>query len=425
MSKNRSMPDVSGLVNGPQAQKIRNLRDAVKANFSEGNGAETVGVIASELLETKECVGEMLNGWKEFTQAQAGIRTQVQCLEQMVAKLDSQGGSFHAESGPSIGTRAMDSLREDPAFAAAAEAVGRGMKPSQFAARINLDGSIKAALTNEGRGREGDTGIPGQSDHRGLVGPVQRPLRLLDVLPSRPTNRDSVEFIQITATGDAAEQINEGDEKTELEMAGTAQIANIVTIAAWTSASRQVLADQAALAQQVDRVIRHKVLSRLEHQIINGPGGEGRINGLLNQATAMVPAIGETPADRIGESLVTLANNGYQPGLVIMNPLDWFRLQITRKNTTDEEYVFGSPTAPATPSLWNTPIVRTPSMPAGQALTLDTGFVTVLDREQMTVMASNTHADFFIRNLVAILGEMRAGLEVLNTDAVHKFDLTD
>lgn len=419
------MPDMSHLVNSSAAQKFRNMREAVQSAFNEGDGVETVGVIAAELEETKACVREMLNGWKDFTQAQAGIRTQIQCLEQMVAKMDTEGGSHYSESGPSIGTRAMDSLREDPAFAAAAEAVGRGMKPSQFAARINLDGSIRAALTNEGRGRVGDTEIPGQSDHRGLIGPVQRPLRLLDVLPSRPTNRDSVEFIQITATGDAAEQINEGDEKAELEMAGTAQIANVATVAAWTSASRQVLADEAALAQQIDRVIRHKVLSRLEHQIINGPGGEGRINGLLNQATTMVPAIGETPADRIGESLVTLANNGYQPGLVIMNPLDWYALQITRKNATDEEYVFGSPTAPAAPSLWNTPIVRTPSMPAGQALTLDTGFVTVLDREQMTVMASNTHADFFIRNLVAILGEMRAGLEVLDTDAVHKFDLTD
>ncbi|MGY0634393.1 phage major capsid protein [Luteimonas sp. A478] len=416
---------MSHLVNGPQSQDIRNMRDAIQTEFAAGRGAETVGVIASSLAETKEVVGEMLNGWKDFTQSQAGLRTQLQVLEQHVAKLDTEGGSYHSDAGPSIGTRAMDSLREDPAFAAAAEAVGRGMKPSQFAARINLDGSIKAALTNEGRGREGDTGIPGQSDHRGLVGPVQRPLRLLDVLPSRPTTRDSVEFIQISATGDAAEQIEEGDEKAELEVAGTAQIANIVTIAAWTSASRQVLADQAALAQQVDRVIRHKVLTRLEHQIINGPGGDGRINGLLNQATVMAPAIGETPADRIGESLVTLANNGYQPGLIVMNPMDWYRLQITRKNATDEEYVFGSPTAPAAPSLWNTPIVRTPSMPAGQALTLDTGFVTVLDREQLTVMASNTHADFFIRNLVAILGEMRAGLEVLDTDAVHKFDLTD
>lgn len=419
------MPDVSHLVNGPQAHKVREIRDAVQAQFSAGHGAETVSVIASELAETKEVVGEMLNGWKDFTQSQAGVQANLRQLEQMVAKLDNEGGSYHAAAGPSIGTRAMDSLREDPAFTAAAEAVGRGMKPSQFAARINLDGSIKAALTNEGRGREGDTGIPGQSDHRGHVGPVQRPLRLLDVLPSRPTTRDSVEFIQIGATGDAAEQIREGDEKAELEIDGTAQTANIVTIAAWTSASKQVLADHAALAQQVDRVIRHKVLSRLEHQIINGPGGDGRINGLLNQATVMVPAIGDTPADRIGESLVTLANGGYQPGLIVMNPMDWYRLQITRKNATDEEYVFGSPTAPAAPSLWNTPIVRTPSMPAGQVLTLDTGFVTVLDREQMTVMASNTHADFFIRNLVAILGEMRAGLEVLDPGAVHKFDLTE
>ena len=142
-----------------------------------------------------------------------------------------------------------------------------------------------------------------------------------------------------------------------------------------------------------------------------------------NQATAYAPVVGETVADIIGEALQAQSNDGYQPNLVLMNPLDWFRLQITRNNETDEEYLFGSPTLPLPPSLWNTRVVTPASMPAGTVLTIDTSFVTVLDREQMSVMASNTHADYFIRNLVAILGELRAGLEILDTRAVFKLAL--
>jgi len=245
----------------------------------------------------------------------------------------------------------------------------------------------------------------------------------LDALPSRPTSSDAVEFIQFSGTGEAAEQEHEGDEKAELEFQGTPARAEIVTIAGWTTASKQVLSDAPALQSQIDRVIRHKVLAKLEDRLINGVGGQGKINGLWNQAVALVPTIGETPADMIGEALVTMANDGYAPNLVLMNPVDWFRLQITRKNDTDDEYVFGSPTAPAAPSLWNTRIVPTRSMAARRVMTIDTSLVTVLDREQMSVVLSNSHADYFVRNLVAILGEMRAGLEILDTDAVRKFDL--
>lgn len=49
--------------------------------------------------------------------------------------------------------------------------------------------------------------------------------------------------------------------------------------------------------------------------------------------------------------------------------------------------------------------------------------VSVLDREQPSVMLSNSHKDYFTRNLVAILGELRAGLEVRDGFAVYRMDL--
>lgn len=370
-----------------------------------------------------ETVGTQLKSYKDSTESRLnGFQADMQAMQQAVAAGALQAGA-NITAGPSFGTRAAEAISADPSFAAARDQAQRSMKVGQFAARANIDASIKAALTNGGKGNTGDTGVPSQAERRGVIGPVLPPLRLLDVLPSRPTGSDAVEFVQFSGSGEAAEQEHEGDTKAELEFQGTESRAEIVTIAGWTTASKQVLADLPALQAQIDRVIRHKVLSKLEDRLINGVGGQGKINGLWNQATALVPSIGETPADMIGESLVTMANAGYAPSIVLMNPLDWFRLQITRKNDTDDEYVFGSPTAPAAPSLWNTHIVPTPSMAERRVLTIDTSLVTVLDREQMSVVLSNAHADYFVRNLVAILGELRAGLEILDTAAVRKFEL--
>src|SRR5690606_37502172 len=127
-------------------------------------------------------------------------------------------------------------------------------------------------------------------------------------------------------------------------------------------------------------------------------------------------------AEVIGEALVRQADAGYLPNLIILNPMDWFRIQIT-KNNVEGEYIFGSPTMPVPPALWGTQIIATPSMPEGKGMSVDTAFVTVLDREKAGVLLSNSHKDYFTRNLVAILGELRAGLEVTDAAALWELDI--
>lgn len=385
----------------------------------EGLMLATAGAITPEKI--KACLDRISDQVEAF-KGEYGAR--LQTAEQVIAGLDARGALYSAGSGgPSIGVQALQEFGEEGSFTAAAEAARRGGKLPAFSARVNVDGSIRAALTNEQGTSSGGSTIPSAPERGGIVGPVARPLRLLDVLPSRPTTSDAVEFVQLTVDGAPSEQIEEGDAKAQLDFEGTLARAEIVTIAGWTSASKQVLADHAALQAQIDRVIRSKVLSRLEHQIINGTGAPGKIKGLVASSAAFIPTIGTTPADIVGEALVRMADAGYLPNLVLLNPLDWFRIQIT-KTDTEGEYLFGSPTMPVPPALWNTAIVLTPSVAEGTGFTLDTSFTTVLDREQMSVTVSNSHEDYFVRNLVAILGELRAGLEVLDEFAVFRFDLT-
>ncbi len=369
-------------------------------------------------------VGVNLSAYRESTdRSLTEFAGRIQSVEQTVAK--GGGVSQPAGAGPNIGATAVQQITEDGSYRAAAEQASRGMKVSRFDARVNVDGSIRAALTNGGNGNTGDTAYPTWSERRpGVYGPVIPAPRLLDVLPSRKTSSDAVEYIKLSVTGDAAEQEHEGDPKAELDFEGDLETASIVTVAGWTTASKQVLGDAAGLQAAINRTINLKVLSRLENRIINGPGGQGKINGLLNQAPVFNPTIGVTPVDVIGEALTLLNTNGYQPNLVVINPLDFFKYIQIVKNEETGEYLFGDPTSPQGAVIWNTVVVPTPAMPNGRVLVLDTSVTTVLDREQMSIAISNSHADYFIRNLVAILGELRAGLEVIDTNAMLQVTMT-
>lgn len=363
--------------------------------------------------ELKEVNANLQDAGDQFKETRREVRelaARMLSAEQILAERDSHRSSI-ISGGPGLGELALQGIEGNSAFAHLRDGnVG--------SCKLNVANGIRAVLTNEGMGTSNDSSVPSQAEQRGFVGPALRPLRLLDVLPQRPTQRDSIEYIQLSATGDAGEQEQEGAEKPSVEFAGTKQTANIVTIAAWTAASKQVLGDHPALQSQIDRVLRHKLLSRLEDQIVNGEGGQGKIDGLLSQGTQFSPAVGSTLADIIGESLVKQADSGYLPNVVVMNPLDWYALQIT-KTATEERYMFGSPTMPVPPALWNTSVVPSPSLGAGEFMTIDTSYVTVVVREDVSVMLSNSHDDFFVCNLVAILGELRAGLEILDTGAIN------
>ncbi|WP_168356147.1 phage major capsid protein [Lysobacter enzymogenes] len=391
--------------------KMKAIPRGIQQVRAEGNSNEIKGLI--------EGLNKAVADFKAYHQAELKqLRGTIDDHAMALAGQQMNGGGARAVQ--TLGVAALKQAKDNSSFAAM-------QTWEQGNCRLNVQMSVKAAaLTNQnGQPAGGGPNIPSVPEYGGIRAPVLLAPRLLQILPSREVQKDAVQFIQLNATGDAAEQIHEGDEKAEIELGGALKVANIATIAGHTTASRQVLDDgeDEGLQQKIDNTLTTKTLLRLDDQLINGPGGQGRIHGLLPQATAFAPVIGETPADMIGEMIVTMVNEGYGTNLILMNPMDWFKLQLTRVNETDDEYVFGSPTAPLAASLWSTRIVPVPSLAAGNVLGLDTAHVTVLDRMRASVLLSNSHKDYFTRNLVLILAELRAGLEVADAKAVRKLAL--
>lgn len=397
----------------PQAQ-LDEIASKVAAKFEKieaDNHQITAGL--REALDLQKKVNSSISAQRQATD-ELGAR--LVAVEQHVVKFDgNRGGDSYTFTGAAVAASAMNEFESDPAFA-------HLRAGNHGSARATLSAGIKAALTNDQGTSNG--GLPNQPERRGIVGQVLAPLNLLQALPSRPVSADSVEFIQLNTNGEAGIQAVEGDEKQNLDFDGTLVKASIATIAGHTTASRQVLADHAALQGQIDRTLRGKVLAKLENQLINGDGTNGSILGLIPQSTIFVsttPIQALNALDLVGEAQARMRSNGYNPAMVIINPMDWFSMTVTK--TTDNDYLFGSPVTPATPSLWGATVVQSSAMPEGSILVVDPAFVTVLDRQKTDVMVSTSHKDYFTRNLVLILSECRAGLEVLDGFAVYQLSL--
>lgn len=347
----------------------------------------------------------------------ADLSANLQAVEQIVAGAQARGTGIVAHRNHGIGASLIQRIDAGEADGFAALREGNTSK-----ARARLETSIRAALTHNG-GSTSETGMPSQPETGAVYGGPVRRLSLLEALPSRPTTRDAVEFVTITADDNADVQFPEGTEKAEIDLEGELVRAEIATVAGHTTASKQVLSDAEALSATVDRIMRGKVSSKAEAELVTGAGGPGHVEGLLTQAPTFVPSIATEPADIIGECLASMEDDGYTVGFVLLNPLDWFALQ-TQRATPSGEYLFGSPAAPIPPGLWNRPVVLSSSVPRGTGAAVDTAYVTLLDRQQVTVEASESHKDNFTKNLVTVRCEARIGLEVTDQWAIRKFDLS-
>lgn len=96
-----------------------------------------------------------------------------------------------------------------------------------------------------------------------------------------------------------------------------------------------------------------------------------------------------------------------------MNPDDW--------ETAELALAAAVPYLPYTKSLWCVPVVEYKgTMPQKTAFVGNWKKAVLWDRETTTISISDSHADYFTRNLVAILAELRAAFAVIKPTAFVK-----
>ena len=259
--------------------------------------------------------------------------------------------------------------------------------------------------------------VPGDRSY-GIVAPLVRQLTVRDLLPTIPTASNLIEFVRETAfTNAAASQAGENVAKPESALTFALASTPVQTIAHWIPASRQVLSDAPMLASYIDTRLVYGLKLEEERQLLVGSGVGSDLSGLVTQASAYTGAvIGDTDMDTLLRALLQVSLALSVPTGIVIHPNDWAAIQLL-KDTTGR-YIFGDPMTPLTPRVWGMPVVVSMSITSGQFLTGDFAQgAAIFDREQATVRISEQHADFFIKNMVAILAEERLALAVFRPTA--------
>jgi HK97 family phage major capsid protein len=219
-----------------------------------------------------------------------------------------------------------------------------------------------------------------------------------------------IEYPQEKAAQLNADYQIEGQLKAQSDLSFEMKQTNIVTLAHWILASRQVLDDAPMLQSYINSRMIYGLRMKEDGELLAGDGAAGHIAGLITQATPFAAIDKYNTADNVRMMMAQIQAMFYQPSMAVMNPLDWAALQLAKD--ANGNYQFGSPLAPITPRLWNLDIASTYAMPQGNALVGDARQSMVWDRQSLTVEVSREDRDNFVKNMVTILVEERIGLSV-------------
>jgi HK97 family phage major capsid protein len=268
------------------------------------------------------------------------------------------------------------------------------------------------------------------------LGAFQRPLTIRDIVTNGTTTSDTVEYVRVTsvtnnagpvaestATADPGAMTAANGVKPESALAMQKINETVKTIAHWLPATKRALSDAGQVRTLIDQFLRYGIEEELEDQMISGAGTGENFTGIANvsgiQAQAWDTNIltttrkARTKVRTVGRSI---------PTAYVLNPADWEIIDLLQDN--EARYYFGGPARQGQPTLWGLPVIESEAVPAGVGYVADWRKAVLWDREDASITVSDSHANFFIRNMVAFLGEMRVAFGVLQPNAFVQMDLT-
>lgn len=251
----------------------------------------------------------------------------------------------------------------------------------------------------------------------GYVPDPQRKRTVLDLLTMGTTNTSSVQYARQSAFTNAAAQVPEATTTTtgtkpEATIAFTLITETVKTVANWIPASRQALADAGQLRMIIEQQLRYALEKYTEEQIISGAGTGGDFTGILNTSGILTQAkSSDSVPDAIHKGLTQIRLGYIEPNGVVMHPNDWEVVRLGKDSYGG--YYYGPPALAGQEQIWGLPVVVTAACPDDTSIVGDFRQAAMWIREGVQVLASDSHSDFFTKNLVAILAEFRAAFGVL------------
>jgi len=263
-----------------------------------------------------------------------------------------------------------------------------------------------------------------------LVG--ERELTVRDLVTVGQTTSDTVEYVRVTSktnnaapTAEATSGANPAVYNTPtaaegykpesalgLEIVST----TVKTIAHWIPMTKRAASDAGQVRTLVDNFLRYGLLEELEDQMLTGAGTGENFTGILNAGILTVGSAG-TDIDAIVDAIRSVRVTGRRrPTGLVIHPNDWYSAGFLTAKDTQGNYLIGDPRASVDQlnTLWGLRVVVSEGITENTALVGDFRQAVLWEREGVNVLVSDQHSDYFTRNLLAILAEMRAAFGILD-----------
>ena len=204
--------------------------------------------------------------------------------------------------------------------------------------------------------------------------------------------------------------------------------APVRTIAHWEAAHRNVLVDVPQLQAVINNELLYGLQLEEDRQILNGSGSNNELLGILNTSAIQTytQIVSEQKADALRRAATKALIANYEPTGYVIHPYDWEDVEL-QKGAGDGQYMLVTNVAiGAQAQVWRNPVVETPAIDEGTFLTGAFGLgAQIYDRQQANVRIAEQHADFFVRNAIAVLAEERIALAVKRPESFVKGTFTN
>lgn len=266
----------------------------------------------------------------------------------------------------------------------------------------------------------------------GIVPGAAPVLTLESLLPSTNTSSNAIEFTREASFVNNAAERAESVAKPETDLTWSLVNMPVSTIAHWIKISRQLAADNAALAAYVNARMTYGVNRRVETQLVSGNGTAPNISGFLNAGNFTAHGYADAALGTVLKRLVLirriigdLQNAGYQPDGIVLNPVDWASIECDLMVQGSGNTARVSVDVVGRPTLFGLPVVTSVGMTQDNvAVGAFAQASMIYNREGVVVELSDSDSDNFTRNLVTVRAERRLALATEIPAAIRAGDLT-
>jgi HK97 family phage major capsid protein len=227
-----------------------------------------------------------------------------------------------------------------------------------------------------------------------IVEAVTRPIQVLDIIPSGPTDEAAYVYLEETLRTHSGVEMVEGGTYAEDAYELTDRAATVRKIGTSIPVTDEQLEDVAGIQSYLNNRLTFGLRQRFDGQVLTGDGTPPNIEGILNHGGIQTQARGGDPTpDAIHKAMTKCRVTGRSfPQNIVMHPNDWESIRLLR--TADGIYIWGSPSEAGEARIWGLPVVQSDAQTENTALVGDFTFCQIFERRGIDVQVGFTGTQF-------------------------------